>query len=66
MMLDADDFGRCHRLLIAVPEFREKLEMMRDKSSQWQALLDCWGAITERIIAKDYRTANKYVMEAVR
>lgn len=62
---DADDFGRCHRLLIAVPEFREKLEMMRGKSEQWAALIDCWGAIADRIKAEDYKTANKYVREAV-
>lgn len=62
---DVDDFGRCHRLLIAVPEFRDKLEMMRDKSEQWAALLDCWGSIADRIKAKDYKTANKYVTDAV-
>lgn len=61
----ADDFGRCHRLLIAVPEFRDRLEMMRDKSEQWAALLDCWGAIVDRIEAKDYKTANKYVTDAI-
>jgi hypothetical protein len=32
---DLDDFGRCSRLLIAVPEFRQRLGLMRDKSPEW-------------------------------
>ena len=62
---DADDFGRCMRLLEAVPEFDLPLVEMRGKSPQWDALLDSWGAIRDRIAAEDFKTANEYIREAL-
>jgi hypothetical protein len=63
--MDLDDFGRCSRLLTAVPEFREKLEMMRDKSKQWAALLDVWTQVEDLMREKRYKEANDIVMKAV-
>jgi len=63
--MDLDDFGRCSRLLTAVPEFREKLEMMRDKSKQWAALLDVWTQVEVLMREKRYKEANDIVMKAV-
>ena len=62
---DADDFGRCSRLLIAVPEFRGKIELMRDKSVQWDKLLNEWGYIEDRIRMEDWEAANQCVKECV-
>jgi hypothetical protein len=62
---DLDDFGRCSRLLKAVPEFRSKLERMRTKSPQWTALMDIWEEVEALIESKDYKTANAKVMSAV-
>ena len=63
--LDLDDFGRCSRLLLAVPEFREKLEMMRSKSEQWASLLDVWTQLETLIDEKRYKEANEIVMKTV-
>jgi hypothetical protein len=62
---DLDDFGRCSRLLVAVPEFRDRIEEMRDKSRQWAALLDLWLDIEALMKAEKYQEANKIVMDAV-
>lgn len=63
--LDLDDFGRCSRLLLAVPEFREKLEMMRSKSEQWAALLDVWTQVESLIDEKRYKEADEIVRKSV-
>ena len=41
--LDAADFGRCHRLLQAVPSFRERIGEMRHRSPEWAALVESWS-----------------------
>jgi hypothetical protein len=38
---DPSDFGRCHRLLAAFPEWRARLSEMR-KVRGWSALVDAW------------------------
>ena len=43
--LDLDDFGRCSRLLKAVPEFRNRLTKMSLKSPQWSKLVERWTEI---------------------
>lgn len=43
--LDLDDFGRCSRLLKAVPEFRNRLTRMSLKSPQWARLVERWTEI---------------------
>jgi hypothetical protein len=42
---DPDDFQRCERLLRRVPEFRERLNEMREASPIWAALVDHWDEI---------------------
>ena len=44
---DGADFGRCERLLILYPEWRERLSEMRDVNMFWSALVDRWTEITE-------------------
>lgn len=42
---DPSDFGRCHRLLIQLPEWRERLEEMVSVSAYWKALVARWDEI---------------------
>jgi hypothetical protein len=44
--LDPDDFGRCARLLLAVPALRKRLPRMRSLHPVWAALVDRWDDIT--------------------
>jgi hypothetical protein len=62
---DLDDFGRCSRLLDAVPEFRPRLSEMRDKSPEWAALVDSWEAIEKIIPAEKYQEADRLVAKCV-
>jgi hypothetical protein len=40
---DSDDFGRCVRLLEAVPELRPRLELLANAPQPWPKLLAVWG-----------------------
>lgn len=62
---DAADFGRCVRLLDAVPEFRPLVNTMANKSPEWARLVDCWEAAEAAVRANDYKTANDLVTKAV-
>lgn len=50
--LDPDDFWRCCRLLIAVPEYRERLDELRELSDVWGRLVDNWPEF-ERLLFRD-------------
>lgn len=40
---DANDFGRCVRLLEACPELRAELDVLEEASPEWYALATRWG-----------------------
>lgn len=42
---DPDDFGRCYRLLQAVPELRDRLPYLENASVQWAALVKHWSEL---------------------
>jgi hypothetical protein len=44
---DPDDFGRCYRLLEAVPEWRDRLHLVADAypKSAWPKLVDAWSEL---------------------
>ena len=42
--MDADDFGRCHRLLHAIPGWRARIGEMREEG-EWAPLVDNWDAL---------------------
>lgn len=42
---DSSDFRRCMGLLDAVPEFRERLSIMKQVSPYWSVLVDHWDEI---------------------
>lgn len=44
--LDAGDFGRCHRLLEAFPEWRQRLPEVAAKHLAWGPLVREWDALT--------------------
>jgi hypothetical protein len=43
---DPDDFGRCHRLLEAVPEWRARLHEVAAKHPKWAKLVEAWPELT--------------------
>ena len=46
---DPDDFRRCYLLLETVPEWKEKLLLMKPVSEVWSKLVDHWGELTEML-----------------
>lgn len=61
---DLSDFKRCLGLLEAVPEFVDRMEMMRCQSPQWAAMLDSWKEIVALMNAGATKEANELVMKA--
>lgn len=53
---DAGDFGRCERLLNAVPELRGRLHEMASVNQYWDALIPVWEAI------RSANDADKYAL----
>ena len=39
---DPDDLGRCIRLIRAVPEFKDRIHLLRDHGKQWSAVANNW------------------------
>lgn len=52
---DPDDFHRCVKLLIAVPEYRQRLDELRSLSDVWGRLVDNWTEF-ERLLFRDLPT----------
>lgn len=44
--LDPADFGRCYRLLKAMPGWRARLGEVADKYPEWRPLVDAWDELT--------------------
>lgn len=53
MPYDPDDFGRCHKLLAMVPEFRARMDRLKECGPEWAALVDHWDELTAMHEAKD-------------
>jgi len=64
--VDYGDFGRCNRMLAVVPEFHDKLEMMRGVSKAWENLVDKWHVINYQILRNNHDGANQMILSAVR
>lgn len=68
---DADDFGRCYRLLRLIPEWRVRMPELASKHKTWTALVREWDRLTamyERVIAGKNgwdRAAAKAMFEAM-
>ncbi|MDQ7818719.1 MAG: hypothetical protein RDU14_16960 [Melioribacteraceae bacterium] len=46
---DPDDFRRCYLLLKTIPEWKEKLHMMKKVSPVWEVLVDNWDRLSEML-----------------
>jgi hypothetical protein len=42
---DADDFGRCERLLGVMPEWRDKLGLVADHYPAWKPIVERWAEL---------------------
>jgi hypothetical protein len=58
---DADDFKRCYKLLLVVPEWREQLEKMKAVSDEWSYLVGCWDRLEELYLQKKYKELNQLI-----
>ena len=47
---DPSDFKRCIDLLIAVPEFKDRLDEMKEVSPIWKVLVDNWGELEQLLL----------------
>lgn len=58
---DGDDFGRCERLLILYPAWRERMSEMASVNEVWAALVARWDEIAEawRHDTELYRTKGR-------
>ncbi len=43
--LDPSDFGRCHRLLLLMPEWRARMPEMAKYGKWWAGLADAWDEL---------------------
>lgn len=65
---DGDDFGRCYKLLEAVPEFKERINEMAKRSSEWSALVNCWDELTKLCItdSDDFYKRMREILDSVK
>ena len=62
---DPDDFGRCYKLLQAVPEWKNELHKLKSLSLVWSRLVDNWDVLTEmyeKNVANDWKTHKEIGM----
>lgn len=49
---DPGDFGRCHRMLHAVPGWRERIDEVSARFSRWRGLVEAWDEL-ERLYVEE-------------
>jgi hypothetical protein len=64
--LDADDVGRCVRLLDRFPEWRGRLEEMGDAYPEWLPVVGLWLTIESHYRHGDWSAVNKLLRDAER
>lgn len=62
---DGGDFGRCLRLLEAVPELRDRLPNMETAGRAWAALASAWDEL-EALHASSPEACGKRIREIIR
>ncbi|HRG37078.1 MAG TPA: hypothetical protein PK289_00970 [Bacteroidia bacterium] len=55
---DPDDFKRCYNLLKAIPEWKNRLNELKELSQPWNNLVDNWDKLTEMF---EQNVAEKWV-----
>lgn len=53
---DHDDFSRCYKLLVAVPEWQSQLHKLKSLSKTWSNIVDNWDMLTEMYETNDWNT----------
>ena len=61
---DPDDFGRCYRLLQAVPEWRGRLPEVAARFPEWGPLVDAWGELEEMYVEVGRARDRRWVSDA--
>ncbi len=56
--MDADDFGRCVRLLDCFPGWRERLSEVSGVYPEWEGLIACWSELQGHFRAGDVQKVN--------
>ena len=62
---DYDDFGRCIGLLEYVPEWKDRLDVLRQISPIWNQLIDNWTNLSNMYEQEQYSEINKLI-ESIR
>lgn len=62
---DDADFGRCHRLLHAIPGWRARIGEMKGVSPQWKALAENWDALEAMFVARETRKLYERIAELI-
>jgi hypothetical protein len=60
------DFGRCYKLLLAFPEWNDRLHEVAEKHPKWRPLIDKWNELSrlyeEELSREDGRAPNLFQM----
>lgn len=62
---DADDFGRCDRLLKKFPEWRGRMKEVAAAHPKWGPIVEVWDKLEKLYEAKEYRKLYE-VIQSVR
>lgn len=61
---DPSDFNRCHKLLKAVPEFRDRIKEVGEKFPHWKPIVENWDELealfSEELKRKDGMAPKLY------
>lgn len=57
--LDASDFGRCKKLLNAIPEWREQLPKVAEAFPQWRLLIELWDSLDHLYDSGNWTPLNR-------
>ena len=58
---DWDDFGRCFGLLEYIPEWKDRLDELRQISPIWNKLIDNWTILSNLYEQKQYLEINQLI-----
>lgn len=62
---DADDFGRCYRLLERFPQWLPRLPEVAKKHPEWTNLINQWTHLCDLYEQKQYRELNDAIRTAI-
>lgn len=62
---DADDFGRCYRLVLAVPEWKDRLNEVATAFPGWGPIIREWDRLVELFLKEDYRGVYRLISSLV-